>query len=247
MSDLGSGPAGVGPAGRMVFIHAGDATGGAAAGRRGLSCCRLPGNPVGKKRAMVIRPKLKRRGPPARTSTQKGLLKTKLKISRRTGAAGQDSLEMLERLAHGIAVRAGRRGMFPIKPGAPHLHPPMPSAPQPVERFQRKGQPQLFRRRLAGQPGQHLDQPRPHQRSPQSVTRQDVRQEKDKGASAPAAQPAIGTIHPLPQEGFAVRHQGIIAQRPAVPVQTANAAAMRTGRLLERKSWVFNSWSSRTK
>jgi hypothetical protein len=46
---------------------------------------------------------------------------------------------------------------------------------------------------------------------------------------------------------LAVRRIGIIAQRTAVPVQRAPAAAMRTPRLLEGKSWVFNSCASRTK
>ena len=218
MSYFWSCPAGVGPAGRMVLIHAGDATGGTSAGRMGLSCCRPPEKTVGKKPAVVIRPKPGWRRPSARTSTQKGLLKTKLKISRWTGAAGQDGLEMIEGLAQGIGVHTGRRGCFPIKPGAPHRHPPTQSAPQPVDRFQRKGQPQLFRRRLEGKPGQHFGQPRPHQRSPQGVTRQDVGQKEGKRASASAAPSAIGTIHPLAPDRCSVRRLGIIAQRPAVPV-----------------------------
>ena len=74
-----------------------------------------------------------------------------------------------------VRVSAVRWGLFPAKPGAQPCQPAVPSAPQPVDRFQRKGQTQFFRRRLDGKPGQHLDQPRPNQRSPQRVTRQNVR------------------------------------------------------------------------
>jgi hypothetical protein len=45
----------------------------------------------------------------------------------------------------------------------------------------------------------------------------------------------MGTKHPLPPASLAVRRIGIIAQRTAVPVQRAPAAAMRTRRLLEGK------------
>jgi hypothetical protein len=57
----------------------------------------------------------------------------------------------------------------------------------------------------------------------------------------------VGTEHPLASERLSVRRVGIIAQRPAVPVQCSHAAAMRTRRLLEGKSWTRNSCASRTK
>jgi hypothetical protein len=101
-----------------------------------------------KKPAVVIRQKPKPQWRPHGTSTEERLLKTKLKISRGTGTIGKDGLEMLEGLPQGIGVLAGRRGLFPTKPGAQHFQPPVQSAPQPVDRFQGKGHPQFFRRRL---------------------------------------------------------------------------------------------------
>jgi hypothetical protein len=79
------------------------------------------------------------------------------------------------------------------------------------------------------------------------VTRQNVSQDKKKSSPATATPPAIGTKHPLASESFSTSGAGIIAQSTAVPIQTASAAAMWTGRLLEGKSRVFNSCVSRTK
>jgi hypothetical protein len=70
------------------------------------------------------------------------------------------------------------------------------------------------------------------------VTWQYVGQDDGKGPPATAAPPAIGTIHPLATKRLTARPQGIVANGTAVPVQTANAAAMRTWRLLEEKAAI---------
>lgn len=175
------------------------------------------------------------------------MLKLKLKISRWNRTARKDGLEMFHRLQDRLGLRAWGRGLSAAEPD-PHRSQTLFQFPsQAINRFHRKGHPQFFHRCLEGKSGQQIDQPWPHQRSGQSVSRQNVRQEQGKGASAPTALSTIGAIHPLAPERFSVRGVGIIAQRPAVPVQTAKAAAMRTRRLLEGKRLVFNSCASRTK
>jgi len=170
-----------------------------------------------------------------------------LKIRRWTGAGGQDGLEMVQRLPQGIRRAAGRGGLFPEKTGAQRIQPPVQSAPKPVNGFQRKGQPQLFRGRLEGKSRQPLNQTLPEQPRGEGVSRQNPGQEQGKAPATTALLSAVGTEHPLASERLSVRRAGIIAQQPAVPVQCSYAAAMRTGRLLEGKSWTCNSCWSPTK
>lgn len=171
----------------------------------------------------------------------------KLKIGRGTTAAGKNRPQMFHGLQQRIRLATDRRRLFPAK-SCSHRGQTLPqSAPQPIDRFQREGQPQFFRRRLERKSRQHFYQPPPHQRGRQRITRQYVSQDEGKCPPATAALPAIGTIHPLATHGLTTRLGRIVAQRAAVPVQTANAAAMRTRRLLEGKSWFFNSCASRTK
>ena len=96
-------------------------------------------------------------------------------------------------------------------------------------------------------PRHQFHQPPPHQRSRQRMARQNINQNKGKGPPATATLPTIGTKHPLATDRLPVGLGRIVAQRTAVPVQTARAAVMRTRRLLEGKSCFFNSWTSRTK
>lgn len=79
------------------------------------------------------------------------------------------------------------------------------------------------------------------------MPRKNVGQEKGKRVPATAALPTIGTKHPLPPDGLAVCDDGIIAEATTMTIQCTKAAAMRTRRLLEGKSRVFNSWALRTK
>ncbi len=158
------------------------------------------------------------------TSTQKRLLKLKLIIRRWTRTTGKDELKMFHRLQQGIRVRTDRWRLLAAELRAKNVQPLPQPASQPVKRFQREGQPQGFDRSLDRKSGEQFCQPRPHQRSRHRMPRQHLRQEERKSAPATAALPAIGTKHPLPP-----------------------AAAMRTRRLLEGKSCVFNSCASRTK
>lgn len=81
-------------------------------------------------------------------SPQKRLLKMKLKIDRWTRTARKHSLEMFHGLQQGIGMPTDRRLLLAAKPGAKWVQPLAQFAPQPIERFQGEGQPQLFNRRL---------------------------------------------------------------------------------------------------
>jgi hypothetical protein len=188
--------------------------------------------------AVVIRGKNRRWQP---RLTQKRTLKMKLKLRRGTLAPWENHSEMSEGLVQRISVRDGGwpAPARQLRPQPVQLPPQSPA--QPIHRFQGKGQPQFFRRRLERKSRQHFHQPPPHERSRQRVTRQNISQDKKKSPPATPALPTVGTKHPLASESFSTSGVGIIAQSTAVPVQTASAAAMRTRRLLEGKSWVFNS------
>ncbi len=73
------------------------------------------------------------------------------------------------------------------------------------------------------------------------MARQNLSQTKQKRPPTTNALTPVGTEHPLPPNGLAVGDGGIIAARMTMAIQGAKAAAMRTGRLLEGKSSVFNS------
>lgn len=184
---------------------------------------------------------------PPTVSTQERTLKTKLKIRRWTRTARKGDLEMVESLQHRIGVGACRWREFAAKPFPQRVQPAPEFAPQPIPRFQREGQRELLHGSLERKSGQQLHQPSPQPRSGESVTRQNIGQKKGEGASATATLTPVGTKHPLAPERPPVGRVGIIAQQTTVPVQRPDAAAMRTRRLLEGKSWSFNSGRSRTK
>jgi hypothetical protein len=173
--------------------------------------------------------------------TQKRTLKMKLKCGQWTFAVRKDGPQMLHGLQQRIGVRARWRRLFPAEPCPHQVQTPLQATPQPIQRFQDERQPQFFSSGFDGKPRQHFRQPPPHQRSRQRVTRQNVSHDKKKSSPATAALPTVGTKHPLTSESFSTSGVGIIAQSTAVPIQTASAAAMRTRRLLEGKSQVFNS------
>jgi len=174
-------------------------------------------------------------------SPQKRLLKMKLKIDRWTRTARKHSLEMFHGLQQGIGMPTDRRLLLAAKPRAKRVKPLAQFAPQPIEGFQGKGQPQLFDRSLERKTRQQFYQPLPHQRSRQRVARQNLRQTKQKRPPATTTLTPVGTKHPLPPDGLAVGHGGIIAASMTMPVQGADAAAMGTRRLLEGKSCAFNA------
>lgn len=142
---------------------------------------------------------------------QKRMLKLKLKIRRRTRAAGKDNLKVFHGLQQGIGVRTDRWRLLAAEPRPHRIQAAAQSAPQPIHRFQRKGQPHLFDGSLEGKPGQQLYQPAPHQWSRQRVPRQNFGQEEDKGAPAAAAPPTVAAKHALAPAGLAVGGVGIIA------------------------------------
>jgi hypothetical protein len=171
----------------------------------------------------------------------------KLKLRWGTLAPRENHSEMSEGLVQRISVRDGGWPAPARQPRPQPVQLPPQSPAQLIHCFQGKGQPQFFRRSLERKSRQHFHQPPPHQRSRQRVTRQNISQDKEKSSSATAALPTVGTKHPLAPEGLPIGLGRIVTQSTAVPVQTASAAAMRTRRLLEGKSWVFNSCASRTK
>ena len=222
----------------MFFIHVGDATGRTRGSGMVLSCCRPHEKDAEKIRRWQFGQK---KSLPRATSPQKRMLKMKLKIRRRTRAAGKDGLEMFHGLQQGISLRALGRSLLAaeLRPHGIQTAPPFPA--QPIHRFQRQGQPQFFGGGLERKPGQQFHQPRPHQRRRHRVPGQNLGQEQGKRAPATLTLPTVGAKYPLAPTSLAVGRVGIIAQRTAVTVQRPHAAAMRTRRLLEGKSWVFNS------
>ena len=207
----------------VVFIHAGDATGRRTRTGMVLSCCRRHGTGGGKNAAVAIRPKIELRR--QLISTQKRMLKMELKGGRRALATRKDALQMFHRLqqrdrcAHWPGALAGGTAGSRSRSSLWRS-----SAPQPIDRFQGKGQPQFFRRRLERKrrPAAWTSQ-LPHQRSRQRVARQNVRQHEGKCPPATAALSAIGTKHPLAPDRLASRRRGIVATKVTVPVQCAHS------------------------
>ena len=136
---------------------------------------------------------------------------------------------------------------LPAKPRPQRVQPPDQAAAQAIDRFQGERETHLFRRRLAGKSRQQFHQPLPHQRGRERVTPLRRRHEHRKHPGTPLAQSAIGTIHPLAPLPLAAGPQRTLTRSVTAAVQRPDAAALRTGRLLEGKSSVFNAWASRTK
>jgi hypothetical protein len=179
--------------------------------------------------------------------SQKGMLKTELKIRRRTHTSKEDRPQMLHGLQQRLNLLAGRWCLLPTQ-ARPHLiQPALPAASQPIERFHDERQPQFFNSSLDRKPGQQLHQPPPHQRSIQRVTRQNVREHNGKCFATAATLPAIGTKHPLATDNLAAGLNRIIAAKNTVPVQRFDFAAAGTALLFEGKSESFSAGSSRTK
>ena len=170
-----------------------------------------------------------------------------LKIRWWTRASGEHLPEMFRRLQQWIDLRADWRRALPGEPRPQRIQPPDQSAAQAIDRFQGERETHLFRRCLAGQSRQQFQEPLPHQRSGERVAWQNLRHQHRKRPPTPVAQTAIGTIHPLAPLPLAAGAQRILTKGVTMAVQRADAAALRTGRLLEGKSWVFNAWASRTK
>jgi hypothetical protein len=187
------------------------------------------------------------RGDPPPGLTQKRMLETKLEGRRWTALCGEHGLEMFDRVQQWIGLGAGRRRLCAAQPRAPVVQPPAQPASQAIHRLQRKRQAPLLRRRLERKPRQQLQQPRPHQRGRQGVTRQHLRQQERKSFPTTAPLPAIGTKHPLAAHPLRTGPGGIIAAQETVPVQRFDALAAWTALLLEGKSASFSAGSSRTK
>jgi len=161
-----------------------------------------------------------------------------LKSSRRTLAAREGRLQMFDGLQQRVGVRAGGWALFAAKSGA---H-PVQSAPerssQPIERFQGEGQAHAFRRCFERGVGQQAGQPPPQQASGNRMARQNLRQENGECAPATAAPPTVGAEHALPAQQLTRSNKGILALKPAVTVQGAPTAAVRTSLLLHSEKAV---------
>ena len=153
------------------FIHGGDTAGGRRASGMVLSCCRPRGTSAGKNTEVAIRQET---SSPEATSPQERMLKMKLKIHQRTLAAWKGDLKMFNGLPEWVGVRTGRWFLLAAKSYAKTVQPLAQFAPQPIEGFQGKGQPQLFDRSLERKTRQQFYQPGPHQRSRQRVARQNL-------------------------------------------------------------------------
>ncbi len=175
------------------------------------------------------------------------MLKTELEGGRRALATRKDGLKMFHRLQQRVRLRTGRGWLLAAQPGAKQVQFPAQFPPQSIDRFQGERQPQFLRRGLERSARQQPDQQLPKQRSRDGVARQNLCQQDGECPPASTAPAAIGAEHPLAPESLAGRRQGIIAAQEAVPVQCADSFAVRARPLLERKSCVFKSRSSRTK
>jgi hypothetical protein len=170
-----------------------------------------------------------------------------LKCRRWTLATRKDLPQMFHGLQQRINLPTGRRRLFPAEPRS-HRSQTLPqSAPQPIDGFQGKRQPQFFRRRLERKSRQHFHQPPPEQRSGHRVTRQYVGQHEKKCPATTTTLPTVGTKYPLATERLAAGPQGIVADGTTVPVQCFHFSAAGAALLFERKSRVVNSRRSRTK
>lgn len=78
------------------------------------------------------------------------MLEVELKIRRRTPATGKDDLKMFHGLQQRISVRTAGRRMLTAESCPQQIQSVTQTAPQPIYRFQRKGQPQFFDRSLEG-------------------------------------------------------------------------------------------------
>ena len=209
----------------------------------GLSCCRRRAKVRRNNPAVAIR----QTGETAPALlTQKRMLKTKLKLRRRTRTGRKDRPQMLHGLQQRLGLPAHRRRLLPAKSRAHLIQPALQSVPQPIDRFQGERQAHFFNGSLDRKPGQQFQEPPPHQRSVQRVTRQNLRQHQRKCFATAATLPAIGTKHPLAADELAAGFNGIITPKNAVPVQRLDPAAAGTALLFERKSVSFSAGSSRT-
>lgn len=170
-----------------------------------------------------------------------------LKIGWRTGPARKNHPQVFHGLQQRFGLPADRRGLFAAQSGAKTIQLPMQLTPEPIDCFQGERQLHFFGRGFERKPRQRLQEPLPHQRSSQGVTRQNIRQKDGKSAPATATPPAIGTKHPLATNTLAAGLCRIVAAKNTVPVQGFNFPAAGAALLLERKSRVFNSSLSRTK
>lgn len=187
------------------------------AGRRGgpgmvFSRCRPRAGMALEKSRSAIRPKSWTAGGlSARTSAQERTLEAKLEGRGRTHLGSEHGPEMFERVQQRIGPDGGRRRLFAAELHTPIIQPPAQFAPEAIHRLQRKRQAQFFRRRLGAKTGQEFDQPWPHQRGRQGMTRQNFSPQNGKRPSATAALPATGTKHPLAARRLAAGLGGIVA------------------------------------
>lgn len=92
-----------------------------------------------------------------------------LKICGWTSAARKGPPEVFHRLQQRIGLGAAWRRALAAQPGAKTIQLPAQFAPQAIDRFQGKGQPQLFRGGFERKPRQHFYEPSPHPWSRQRV------------------------------------------------------------------------------
>lgn len=97
------------------------------------------------------------------------MLKPKLKSGGRTHFVRKHETKVFDRVQQWVSLTAGRWRLFAAKACPPAVELPVQFAPQPINRFQRKGQPELFGGSLDGKPGQQFHQPGPHARRGEGV------------------------------------------------------------------------------
>ena len=194
-------------------------------------------------------PNLEETGPPGavrRPLTQKRKLETELKVRRGTGAARKDRPQMLHGLQQGMNLTAGGRGLLPAQPGPHLIQPAHASAAATDRRFPTaKGSRKVSTAAVTERPASNSSSHRHTSEAVRVCRGKTSASRTEKVLPQPPRWPRLEQNTRCPATlavGF-----GIIAAPNTVPVQRAQAAAVGTALLLEGKSCVFNSCSSRTK
>ena len=129
------------PTTEWFFVHGGDATGRDAGEWDGIIVLSLAWHPHPEKRGGGNSAK---RSSAQAASTQKRMLKMKLKISRWTGAARKGELKVFHCLQQRLGLRALGRGLFAAEPRPHRIQTALQFPSQAINRFQCKRQPQRF-------------------------------------------------------------------------------------------------------
>ena len=206
--------------GRAVFVAGREGRPAGASGGMALWCCRWLVQSVAEKNGAVIWPaNSKARWPSAKTSPQKRALENPLKLPHRTEARGKNQLQRLDGLQERIGLGTVRGFLVSAQPATNRVQFLTQTLQEVINRFPRKRQAEILRRRFHAGIGQQLEQQLAPQCGGDRMARQHVGQENREASSAAATLSAIRAEDPLaPSQESAIVSGGIVAVKKAVPV-----------------------------